>query len=261
MTGRLFKPVLAGSFALMVGSMQFFAYFAYVGPRAQASQDLRALTDILQLEARKRTSSPPSENRGVTVPDLLSRVQEMTLKNNVTLTGVEPVPADPEQFRLGLVTSYPNLLGFLAHFETLQVSIIGFDIAQAMDNAGSLVVSLNFKHIPIASAISDRRVNGFEARLRSVALRDPFNPSSDNLGPAFAANVDDLTWTYHLTSISQIGKARYATIDGRDYNVGDQLQGLVVTAIGNDNVTFKDNETGKEHQRFLRFRNARRERI
>jgi membrane protein YdbS with pleckstrin-like domain len=171
------------------------------------------------------------------------------------------VPADPEQFKLGLIARYEGFLGFFARFETLQVSITGFDISRAMDNSGSLVVSLNFRHAQIASPISDQRIKAFEARLRSIALRDPFDPANGNIRMVADANADDLTWTYHLTSISQIGKTKYATIDGRDYNVGDELRGLVVSAIGNDNVTLMGRDNGKERQRFLKFRNARRDRI
>jgi hypothetical protein len=257
----LFKPVLIGSLALLVGSAQFFTYGAYVRPRTKAARDLQALTDILQLERQKKANIRPAEDRGVTVTDLLSRVQEIAAQNFVTLTGVEAVPADPEQFKLGLVARYEGVLGFLARFETLRVSITGFDISRAMDNPGSLIVSLNFRHTQSASPIGDQRIKQFEAQLRSIALRDPFDPAAGNIRMVANANTDDLTYTYHLTSISLIGNTKYATIDGRDYNVGDHLQGLVVSAIGNDNVTLLDRENGKERQRFLRFRGAREDRI
>ena len=257
----LFMPVLIGSFALLIGSAQFFTYAAYVGPRTKAAQDLRALTDILQVERQKRPNIRPAEDRGVTVTDLLSRVQEIAAQNFVTLTDVEPVPTDPDQFKLDLVARYEGFLGFLARFETLRVSIAGFDISQSKNNPGSLAVSLNFRHTQIASPIGDQRIKEFEAQLRSIALRDPFDPAAGNIRMVADPNANDLTWTYHLTSISLIGNTKYATIDGRDYNVGDHLQGLVVSAIGTDNVTLLDRDNGKERQRFLRFRGARGDRI
>ncbi len=257
----LFKPVLVGSLAVLIGCAQYFTYAAYVQPRAKAAQNLQALTDILQLDRQKRANIRPSEDRGVTVPDLLSRIQEIAAQNRVTLTGVEPVPAGPEQFKLGMIAHYEGLLGFLAGFETLRVSITGFDISRAMDNPGSLVVSLNFSHTQIAGPISDRHIKEFEAKLRSIALLDPFDPAAGNIRMVADADTDDLTWTYHLTSISLVGNTKYATIDGRDYNVGDHLQGLVVGAIGNDNVTLLSRENGKERERVLRFRNAREDRI
>ena len=261
MRESLFRPVVIASLALLVGSAQFFTYVSYVVPRAKAAQDLQALTDILQLERKKKTAARVTDNRGVTVPDLLSRVQEIAAQNAVTLTGVEPAPTDPEQFKLALVARYESFLEFLAHFETLQVSITGFDISRAMDNPGSLAVSLNFSHTPTPSQVTNQHAKEYDARLRAIALRDPFDPAAGNIRMVADANTDDLTWTYHLTSISQIGKTKYATIDGRDYNVGDHLQGLVVSAIGNDNVTLMGRENGKERQRFLKFRSAHEERI
>jgi hypothetical protein len=261
MRGGLFKPVLIGSLALLVGSAQYFTYVAYVEPRAKATQNLQALTDILQLDRQKRANIRPTEDHGVTVPDLLSRIQEIAAQNLVTLTGVEPVPAGPEQFKLGLIAHYEGLLGFLSRFETLRVSITGFDISRAVDNPGSLVASINFSHTQIAGPISDKSIKQFETKLRSIPLRDPFDPAAGNIRMAASADTDDLTWTYHLTSISLVGNTKCATIDGRDYNVGDHLQGLVVSAIGNDNVTLLGRENGKEHQRFLRFRSAREDRI
>jgi hypothetical protein len=70
------------------------------------------------------------------------------------------------------------------------------------------------------------------------------------------SETDDLTWAFHLTSISEIGKSKYATIDGKDYNVGDDLQGLKIRRIGADSVTLIQKENGKERERFLRFRAA-----
>ena len=52
----VFKSILAGSLVLLVGSAQFFIYASYVTPRGKATQDLQALTDILQLEKQKKAN-------------------------------------------------------------------------------------------------------------------------------------------------------------------------------------------------------------
>ena len=49
-------------------------------------------------------------------------------------------------------------------------------------------------------------------------------------------DLGDLSWTYHLTSISQFGAERVATIDGKDYRAGDRLGELTVSAIGPSSV-------------------------
>lgn len=255
-----FKPALVGSLALLAGSAQFFAYATYVHPRERAANELQALAGLLQVETQRRPAAQPSAGQGATLPDLLTRTQELAAEHAITVVGVEPVPGDTEQFKLNLAAPYDHLLEFVANFEALQVSISGFDIAPAMENRGLLAASLTFSHIP-APSVAPERIKEFSARLRAVALRDPFNPSTALIRMAADPDATDLTWTYHLTSISQIGKTRYATIDGRDYNIGDRLKGLVVSAIGEDNVTLLDGENGKQRRRFLKFRDVRGERI
>jgi hypothetical protein len=260
MKQELFKPALIGSLALLVGAAHFFVYAPYIGPRANGAHDLQALTELLQIENRKKPANRQVENRSVTIPDLLSRAQELAAEHAVTLTGIEPVPGDPEQFKMSFAADFASVLEFLAPFEALQVSVGGFDIAPSLDHRDTLQVSLNFRHISTANPVGPEHVKQFAARLRAAALRDPFNPGAGVIRIAALPDSDDLTWTYHLTSISQIGKTRYATIDGRDYNVGDRIKGLVVSAIGNDNVVLLDKESDKARQRILKFRNIPRDR-
>lgn len=260
MNEALFKPLLIGAFVLFAASAQFFAYAAYVSPRAKALDGLQALTDVLQLDNRKKPGAPV-DNRGVTIPDLLSRVQELAAQNAVVLTGIEPVPADPESFKLNLAAEYWSFLAFFAQFETLQVSVAGFDIAPVPDNLEQLRVSLSFKHNAVPNPIAPLHIKEFEAKLRSADLRDPFNPGAGGIRNVADADSDDLTWTYRLTSISEIGNARYATIDGKDYKTGDRFQGLIVSAIGSDNVTFAEAGNSQERQRFLKFRKKPGDRI
>jgi hypothetical protein len=123
-----------------------------------------------------------------------------------------------------------------------------------------LAINLNFSHTNVPNTIRADRIREFRTRLDEAGLRDPFNPGSAPMQLAADTNVDDLTWTFHLTSISEIGKSKYATIDGRDYNVGDRLQGLEVRKIGADSVTLVQKNNGKERERFLRFRSATQDR-
>jgi hypothetical protein len=250
-----FKPALIGALLLLAGSAQYFTYAAYVSPREKAAHDLAALTDVLRVENSKKAAPPPQDNRGTTVPDLLSRVQELAAQNAVTLKAVEPLPGDAEQFKLRLITNYGSFLEFLARFESLQVNVTGFDAAPAMDMPGALEISLGFSHTAAPNAISPERIKTFMTHLKSVPFRDPFNPANTAIQMAADSNTDDLTWTFRLTSISEIGKTRYATIDGKDYNVGDRIQGFVVRAIGDSTVTLIGNEDGNERRRILTFRN------
>lgn len=255
-----YRPGLIGALVLLAGAAQYFIYAAYVSPRETAAHNLQVLTDVLQLEARKKTTRHPADARGVTIPDLLSRVQEFAAQNAVTLVAIEPLAGDAEQFKLGLVSDYGSFLEFLARFETLQVDVNGLDVAPAMDTPGMLHISLSFSHTAAPSAIPQERIKAFMARLKATALRDPFNPANGAAQMVSDISADDRFSSFHLTSISEIGNTRYATIDGKDYSVGDQLEGFVVSQIANDNVTLIGKEDGKEHRRFLTFRNSHKER-
>jgi hypothetical protein len=251
-----FKPALIGALLLLAGATQYFAYAAYVSPREHAARELGALTEVLRIENRKKPVPPAQENRGATIPDLLSRVQELATQNAVTLKGVEPLPGDGEPFKLRLTANYGNLLEFLARFATLAVDVTGFDAVPAMNAPGALEFSLSFNHVAAANTVRPERIGAFMDRLKNAALRDPFNPANTPIQMvASAANPDDLTWSFRLTSISEIGKTKYATIDGKDYNVGDKIQGFVIGAIGDNKVTLIAKEDGKERQRVLTFRN------
>ena len=253
MNQRWFQYSLIGGLAMLAASAQFFVYAAYVAPRAEAAHDLQSLADILQSE-QQRPPLQPARNSGVTIPELLTRVQEIAAQSDVTVTGAQPSPTDPEQFKLNLAARYPDLLQFLAKFETLQVAVVGFDIAPAMQDPRSLVASLTFNHTATAGQASAKAVKEFETRLGAVGLRDPFDPSASVIQKPRDPNATEFTGSYRLTSISQVGRSRYATIDGRDYSVGDHLQAFVVSAITSDQVTLTARAGGKETQRVLKFR-------
>jgi hypothetical protein len=253
MTAR-YKIALAAVLVLFVAAAQAFVYTAYVVPRREAAREMTALTAALRAEIKK----PPKkdvENLGVSVSDLLSLVQELAVRSGITVVGIEPVQnAKTEQFRLNLITSYANLTGFLARFERLQVAIGGFEIVPAMDRPNLLAVAIEFNHITAPGAATAEFVANFEEQRKVDPVRDPFNPPARAVSEISQAVGNDLTWTLHLTSISEIGAKKFATIDGKDYAVGDLLQGRIVSQIAPDQVTLTDTAGGQERQLFLRFR-------
>jgi hypothetical protein len=69
------------------------------------------------------------------------------------------------------------------------------------------------------------------------AVRNPFEIGDPIPLPNAGADLGDLTWSYHLSSISQFGAIRVATIDGKDYRTGDRLGDLTIAAIGPSSVS------------------------
>jgi hypothetical protein len=249
-----FKTQLLVSLALFLASAQYFAYAAYVVPRNRAAGQLEQLNAALAADTRPVPQDErPAQKSSATVPELLARVQELALATNVEVAGVEPQNGNPAQFRMTVKSGYGGLLLFLGRFESLQVSITGFELLPG-DHGGRVQATVDFTHSNAAPAVNARTLAGFEAQLRSTALLDPFNPDAGVIAFAPDRDPNDLTWMLHLTSISEIGDTRYATIDGEEFKVGDKVGARVVRDIGDGVVTLIETDGKGERRLVLRFR-------
>jgi hypothetical protein len=185
-------------------------------------------------------------------------VQELAAAGGVGVQSLQPVAAgNGDQFNLALEANYGNFLHFLASFETLQVAIAGFEVRPSMTRRDTLSVSVNFRHTT-SPGVSPDYAKAFAAELRTELVRNPFDAAVRPVAVPRATAGNDLSSRLHLTSISSIGKSRFATIDGRDYGVGDRLQGRVVSEIGTDSVTLTATEGGEDRRYVVRFRADRR---
>ena len=63
-----------------------------------------------------------------------------------------------------------------------------------------------------------------------------------------------MTWIHRLSGIGRIGGERIATIDSRDYAVGDPLDNMSITEIRNDRVMLKKESADGEQIFVLGFR-------
>jgi hypothetical protein len=251
-----FKHVVILSLALFAASAELFYYCAFVAPRAAAAAQLQALTTALAAQMQAAPAAPASnEKTSATVPDLLARVQEVALESGVSVAAIEPQGNSNTQFRITMDATYAGAVRFLTRFEALQVAVTGFEMMR-MPETGALRFIMDFSHTATPSPVRPRAIAEFEAKLRSENLADPFDPESGALVFLPERDPNDLTWTFHLTSISEIDDRRTATIDGVEYGEGDQLDGREISAIGEDTVTLKEPADGGERRLFLRFRDV-----
>jgi hypothetical protein len=252
---ELSTRLLVGALLLLAVSAEFFFYKAYAAPRSHAAAQLASLTELLTAQSNAKPLRPPADQKSsATVPELLARVQELALSSGISVSLVEPTPGNAEQFKMVVDATYGGFIRFLARFETLQVTVRGFELTPS-ERGGSLRIVMDFMHTTTASNIHPKVISEFETKLRSVRLFDPFHPESGPIAVIPGEDPDDLTWTFHLTSISEVGEERFATIDGRDYAAGDELEGRVISAIGADTVTLTEKDGDGERRLFLRFRN------
>jgi hypothetical protein len=216
----------------------FAVYRWHYAQQAHASAGMQTLAEMLRIETETASAAKPlaGGTGGATVPELLSRIQEIASQYNVSVRSVAPSPTDPNKMTLGIHGEYRDLMLFLGRIETLQIAISGFEFTPDDSGvAGSVELTHSAKPgAPVSFA------DYMDAIIKFTAIRNPFEIGDPVPVPNVKADLGDLSWTYHLTSISLYGAERTATIDGKDYRVGDKLNGLQISAIGPSSVNMTD---------------------
>ena len=216
----------------------FAVYRWHYAQEARASAGMQTLADMLRIEGETASAVKPlaGGTAGATVPELLSRIQEIASQSNVAVRSVAPNPADVTKMTLGIHGEYRDLMLFLGRLETFQVAISGFEFAPDESGvAGTVELTHSAKPgAPVSFA------DYMDAIIKFTAIRNPFEMGDPVPVPNVKADLGDLSWTYHLTSISLYGAERTATIDGKDYRTGDTLNGMKITAIGPSSVSLSD---------------------
>jgi hypothetical protein len=228
--------VQIGAGLLLLLASLFAVYRWHYAPAAIAASELGILSDMLRIEADNASRVKPLEGgtSGATIPELLSVIQQAAGSHNVAVRSVAPNPVDPTKISLGLHGDFRDMMAFLGRLETFQITLGGFDFAP--DEAGGINATVEIQHTAKPGAPSSF-ADYLDALVSYTAIRNPFEAGDPVPLPNTGADLGDLTWSYHLTSISLFGAMRVATIDGKDYRTGDHLGDLTVTAIGPSSVS------------------------
>lgn len=232
------RPVQAqiGVGLLLLLASLFALYRWHYAPAAQAAAGLSTLSDMLRIEAANASREKPLEGgtSGATIPELLSVIQQAAGTHNIVVRSVAPSPVDPSKISLGLHGEFRDLMAFLGRLETFQIVINGFDFAPDANGGVTAVVDIQHTAKPGApTSFADY----LDALVSYSAIRNPFEIGDPIPLANAGSDLGDLTWTYHLSSISLFGAERVATIDGKDYRAGDRLGDLTITAIGPSSVS------------------------
>lgn len=221
---------------LFLGCAVLFTFYRWqYSPRTIAADGLASLSTMLKLNAVQKPKPELHSVRGsATVPELLSRIQEIASENGIAIRSVTPSPVTPDQIAIGAEGSFRDLMRLMARLETLQVSISSFDIAPSEHGGVAATIGITRTAKPGAP---ESFADYIDAMAIYSAVRDPFEIGDPVPLPNAGPGLGDISWTYHLTSISLLGAERVATIDGKDYKVGDPFNGMTVTAIGPSGVT------------------------
>jgi hypothetical protein len=244
------EPRILAAAALLACASLFLVYRWHFTARADAAAGLGTLSDMLRVEADAgpQARAPAGGTAGASVPDLLSQAQMAASQYHVAIRSVTPNPSDAKRLVLGVHGDYRDLMLFLGRLETFQITLNGFDFAP--DESGATgTIDITFAGKPGAPVSF---ADYLEAILKYSAVRNPFEIGDPIPLPNTAPVLGDLTWTYHLSSIWQVGAERLATIDGHDYRPGDTINGMQIVAIGPSGVRLR--APGQALIRQLHFR-------
>ena len=232
------RPVHAqiGAGLLLLLASLFALYRWHYTPASNAAAGLSTLSDMLRIETANATREKPLEGgtSGATIPELLSAIQQAAGTHSVSVRSVAPSPVDPQKISLGLHGEFRDLMAFLGRLETFQIVINGFDFTP--DVNGGVTATVEIQHTARPGAPTSF-ADYLAALVSYSAIRNPFEIGDPVPLPNAGSDLGDLTWTYHLSSISLFGAERVATIDGKDYRTGDRLGDLTITAIGPSSVS------------------------
>ena len=139
-------------------------------------------------------------------------IQQAASAHNVSVRSVAPNPVDPQKITLGLHGDFRDMMAFLGRLETFQVAISGFDFAP--DESGGITGTVELLHTGKPGAPASF-ADYLDALVSYTAIRNPFEIGDPVPVPNAGSDLGDLSWTYHLTSISQFGATAWPPLTAR----------------------------------------------
>lgn len=189
----------------------------------------------------------------------LNRINEVAKSNRVILRRLNP--QDKElTYSIEIIEDYYTFLHFTAQLESLDVSINDMQIRpydmSTVPPKHFITFSISAKNN--AQTQTGHRLKELEKIVTEKDKRNPFQRFAFQKGEKVERNID-LTWIKRLSGIGRTSDGKYyATIDNRDYFVGDLLSGKEVSRILKDRVLLKDETDDAIRQFIIKFRKKKR---
>ena len=234
------RRLAPGLLALALGA----ELFVYLGPAAvdrRTAASTAALADRLEREGEPvrrrlnemRATSSQEAARDADPRSFLKRMNEAASRHGARITRLAPRPHEAGLLDIEMVASFPALLRFATEVELLHGTFHGLRIRPAESGEAGQSVAFTLE-IPRRPPVAEAQAARWRVAAADPLLHDPFAAG----GEAGA----DLSQRYRLTAVTRIGRTAMATIDGRDYVAGDQLDGMSVVTVGAAEVSLAAGE-------------------
>lgn len=255
---RHYQSLLLSLMALIAG-IGVLGYSVLYSPTRAWTDDLQQLSGLFEMENRelKALSAKLDQRKAqfqtaedVAIRDLpafLRNLNEVARTTSVVLRELTPAepgnrgPRSGIRFVISLIADYETFLRFTAGLESLNVVIEDMQV-RPYDPASTPprhLVSFTITPRQDAAPLTGERVGALRTAVAEKGRRNPFQRFMWEDTKTQVVRQIDLTYIHRLTGIARVGDQRVATIDSRDYRVGDQLSGMQVTEILSDRILLR----------------------
>ncbi|MGB0712905.1 MAG: hypothetical protein ACPGUC_05030 [Gammaproteobacteria bacterium] len=176
--------------------------------------------------------------RGVRqMPDFLRRINAIANAHNVIIRRLVPTTESRFKFKIDIVTDYWTFLRFTSDLESLNTVVHNLEVHPYNPDPERPEHLISFSITPRndAEPLSGARLDALREDVRKK-VRNPFQRFAYDKSRREVRAEIELTWIHKLTGIGQTAAGPQATIDNRDFRVGDTLLGKRITEIRSDRV-------------------------
>ena len=250
-----------------LGGIAALVYSAVISPAQVVQADMAQLVTIIQAEntnlstikKKAEDKEKTGNDRGIEkLPDFLRHINAIANATSVYVDELEPSQSGDIKFTIKLKTDFRTFIKFIQQLESLDVTINDMQIHPYDPTKKEMPVHfITFTITPRHNAdeIHGDRITALQSAIAAKELRNPFQRFAYDPNKKAAVMKIDLTWEYKLSGIGQIGTSRIATIDSKDYSIGEFLGGdKKIDAVEADHVELSRPNGNVVDQYILKFR-------
>ena len=230
------------------------------------SQDNKAIDRELKRIRELKESESPTEGIN-SLPEFLRHINALAEKTDVIIRRLSPTESESVtagaheiEFDLEIATDYFTFLSFASLLESLNVVINNLQVHPFDPTQDPPLQAIAFSITPRLNAepLAGERLERLTQRVEEKEKRNPFRILNWDRKTLTATLEIDLTWIHRLSGIGRIGAQYFATIDGRDYRVGNEfLPGMFVKTVTEERVTLERVTDNGTQPYVLKFRSGR----
>jgi len=250
---------------VLIASAIFLFFNAYYQPLMRYQNDIVKLSKYYEQQkvklqkdiAKQQEKDTLKDNTLNSVPKILKAINNTCKDSDIIIRKLSPFKDNPFKFELHIITTYFKFIKILSEFEKLNISIENINLDEyetSLDNPKKVITLI----IKVTGKVDDTQKKVKEKLEEIIANNSSKNPFQTNMldEKGVVVRAINLTYIYTLSSVTPIKGDPFATIDNRDYHIGDKfLDKGVVKKIENGKVRiFKKLDNGTKQEYFIGFR-------